>query len=490
MGSNESSVFNSIQELRDNYAQLLLKSVEEGLSAVEKAKASGGYIGAYYDFPTLSYKKNGLPDLSSSISSGPTDYRNCFLSFDNKPLINRKDITSFGDLLRFVREHPNLHNRFGVEDKTSTSNVIGIEIDEIIITSGIKDSIERYIHKFNSFEFDEQKAIIAITPTLSYIFDHNLTIDIYVPILFLSFQFDEYKVADGIFVERISDEHHLARHKVESYNTSTHKAVISSATHALVLKGWHVPNHERMWHFNILSNPRAYPLDLIDKFFGALRISSSVDTGYAQVYSQAVGWAAHCIANLPYLEGATVRSYPGWFENYYWNLEVIPDISMETMEKARKAYNNIISSTENSINLSVKRLNRCVVRDAEEDSVLDVTIAMETLLSDDGNQEMTYKLAMRVGALSTLDPAFGKSPQQAFRDIKRIYSYRSAIIHGSKNLEKKRIIKIDEENEVAVYALAVDYLRMILRILLEYSIYRDPKQIDNGLLLTETKNHA
>lgn len=124
-----------------------------------------------------------------------------------------------------------------------------------------------------------------------------------------------------------------------------------------------------------------------------------------------------------------------------------------------------------------------MVRDNEEDSVLDATIALEALLSDDGSQEMTHKLAMRVGELSKLECNFSKSPHQAFKDIKSIYSYRSAIVHGSKNLEKKRVIKIDESNNISVNLLSIEYLRLVLKVLLQHKKYRDPIEIDSALLL-------
>lgn len=483
MALDEESLFRSIEKLMPDYTQLLIKALKDGLSAVEMAKESGGYIGTYYNFPVLSYRKNGLPNLSSSIGEGPIDYRKCFSSFGRKPNIDEKEIASFGDLVQFVRAHPKLHKRFLVETNPGSEGAIKIELDEILITSGIKDSIERYIHKFNTFEYEEKKGIEAITPTLGYVFNEKLDIDIYVPILFLDFPFDEYEIADDVYLERINEKHHLARSTVESYNSSAHKTVKASATHALVLKGWYVPNNEHMWYFNILSKPRAYPLQIIDKFFGALRVVSDVKTGYAQIYSVAKGWAADCKVDLPYVQGATVRSYPGWFEDYYWNLDVLPSVSEEIISQVRVFYNNIISAKENSIHLSLKRLNQCLVRDNEEDSVLDATIALEALLSDNGNQEMTHKLAMRVGALTKIEKSFGKSPQQAFRDIKNIYDYRSAIVHGSKSLNKKRIIRIDEENTVSAHVLAVDYLKMVLKVLLKNPMYREPKMIDNDLLL-------
>ena len=484
MTTEKESKFDLIEEYIGEYAELLLRALEDGLSAIKQACKNGGYIGKYYDFPAVSYGKNGLPSFSTSFGGGPIDYRNCFQSFgQGEPKVDEKAIESFARLIDFVRKKTELHQRFTIDYTPPPGTKIDIKFDEINIVSGIKDSIDRYIHSNSSYEYDRQKGVEAITPTIAYIFKKNLPIDLCVPILFLQFPFDEYKISDGVYIHRISDKEHQARYDVDSYNTSAHKSVKSSATHAFVLKDWHVPNAERMWDFNVLSQPRAYPLERINNFFGALRIATTASTGYAQIYAIAKGWAVHNKADLPYAQGATVRSYPGWFEDYYWNIETVPSVSSKELDEISKLYNNLESATENSIHLSIKRLNQCLIRDNEEDSVLDATIALEALLSDDGNQEMTHKLAMRIGALSRLDQFYSRTPFDSFSDVKKIYAYRSAIVHGSKGLDKKRIIKIDKGSEVNAHVLAVDYLRMILRVVLNHPDYREPKNIDERLLL-------
>jgi hypothetical protein len=360
-----------------------------------------------------------------------------------------------------------------------------IEVDKSQILYDVKNSIDKYIHKFNSFEYNEQFIGEIVDPVLAYIFDEKLSIDIYVPILFLDFGVDEYELAESVAIVRLSDEQHLARYMIKSNNTSAHQSVINAATHALVLKNWHVPNIERMWDFNILSNVRAYNLamDVIDRFFGAIRICLMNKTGYGQIYSEFIGWENHSVAALPNVQGVTVRAYPPEFENYYWNMDQVPTVSGDQLKQIAEVFEQILNAQENSISLSLKRLNRCLVRDEEEDVVLDATIALEALLSDDGKQEMTHKLAMRVGALARLDTSFGRNANQAFTDIKKIYGYRSAIVHGSKDIGKNNMIKIDEKTSMPAYNLSVDYVRFVMKVLLANDRFRNPKMIDQELLL-------
>lgn len=483
--SDDGNAFRAIRDFREQFRLHMLRAVKDGLGEVRDAVSGGNYIGTYYEWPRLSYRDNGLPQLSSSSFQGPKEYRGCFGVLGREPLVIEQDISSFNDLVDFVKDRPSLLSRFVLEHWESQNKGLDLDIDlpAMFIRSTIKDAIERYAHIYGTFDFDESRANNIVAEVESVVFDESLNIDILVPILFVDFEFDIRELVDGIKIQRIDEKFHLARSKVRSRNVSVHDSVLSSATHALVLENWCVPNADRMLQFDILDNPRAYPLDRIDKFFGAVRIVTGFDTGYAQVLAAAKGWIRDPKADLPYIEGATVRCYPARLEDYYWNLESIPVVSPEQVEAIAKVYGGLENAKEKKIDIAVKRLNLCLVRDSEEDLVLDAAIALEALLSDDGNQEMTHKLAMRVGALSKLSVSFGKTPQQAFKDVKSIYAYRSAIVHGSKNLDKKRVIRIDAENEVAVHSLAVEYVRKLLKILIENPDFRDVKRIDDELLL-------
>lgn len=116
----------------------------------------------------------------------------------------------------------------------------------------------------------------------------------------------------------------------------------------------------------------------------------------------------------------------------------------------------------------MKRLNSCFVCDDEEDLVFDVIIVFEVFLLDDGNQEMIYKLVMRVGVLVKFKKDFLKDLMQVFCEIKSIYGYCFVIVYGSKDLSKKCIVKIEDGKNIIVYSLVIEYLKIVLCILLEY----------------------
>ncbi|MBY8165850.1 hypothetical protein KW507_04115 [Vibrio fluvialis] len=479
--TEKDSIFDKIQRYRHQFIILLRCALIEGLKCVDETIKSSKYIGNHYKWVTLSYNRNGLPSFSESLFDGATDYTSCF---GKDRMFLESEVQSFNDLLKFIKSNNDMENRFLLPEwKYSTES--SLNITDVFVYSMIKNIIDRYIHFNGSVEFEEPLADRLLNEIANYVFLKKLPIDIVVPILFVNFSFDEFELSDNILIRRMTDEEQLSRNKIKSYNISVHDHVMHSATHAFVLTNWEVKNSEHLLKFDVLNNPRAYPREIIDNFFASLRIVSDLNTGYAQIFSLAKHWQINATANLPYTTGVSVRSYPSILEDYYWNIEEIPMLSESEVLKLGSLFNKLREVTEKSIELSVKRLNQCLVRDSEEDSVLDATIALEALLGDDGNQGITHKLAMRVAGLAKVSNNFSVTPMQAFNDIKSIYDYRSAIVHGSKKIDKKRLVRIDESEYKTTHSLAVEYLRAIIKTLLEQPKYRDVGLIDTELLLGE-----
>lgn len=435
--SSEASVFELIKEYKSDFRRLVIDSVVEVLNSIAEVVEKKEYIGKYYDYPQLSYNdNNGFPQFSKSYS-GPTDYTNIFLSLGSEPSVNEESLSSLKKLVDYVETRPNLKRRFDIGHQETSKNDKFADIWAFFVRSIPKDIADRYVHIYGTFEPDLNKIADIYIKIEEFIFSDKLSINIVVPILFVKFNFDSIELNERAEISEIDDQFHRSRNNIKSNSISVHDSVVASATHALILKGWYVYNSEDFMIFNILSNPDVYPIDQIDKFFAAIRLIKEIDTGYAQLLAYPLGWARNFKADLPSIEGTTIRSYPSFFENYYWNSKKFPEINVEEARLIGKFYLNLLETKENSINIAINRLNQCFVRDNEEDSVLDSTIALEALFSDGGNQEITHKLAMRAAALSKLDENFGDSPIEVFNNVKKIYGYRSAIIHGSKDLEKK-----------------------------------------------------
>jgi hypothetical protein len=72
----------------------------------------------------------------------------------------------------------------------------------------------------------------------------------------------------------------------------------------------------------------------------------------------------------------------------------------------------------------------------------------------------------------------------AFTEMKRIYGFRSKVVHGSPDLTKYREVKRGEERIPATDA-ALEHLRNAFAVLIKNPLLLDPKKID-AFLLTDT----
>ena len=473
--------FGVIQKYKNDFTAILVKAIEEGVNRFEELIASGKRLPQIYRWPQLSYESNQMPSISRS-SEGPVDYISAFGGLLQDTFITMHDIPSSNELVDFIFRSSPLEKRFlpkhweNVDDR-------GREILRTMdIQRFIKEAIVRYINIHEDLDYTHDRAYEIVIPFINYVFDYHLNIDIYIPILFLNFDFDNFRINDSIYISRISDNLHMARYDIKSPQVSVSDKVIYCSTHALVLHNWYVVNTISDYDFGDLRFPETYPIELIDKFFAAIRIVTAEDTGYSQLLSLCRDWLSNPVAYLPQVNGATLRSYPWWFEDRYWLQDKVPVISFSESIDIRNAFLALRCAEENSINIAERRLNQCMLRDNEQDAILGATIGLEALLSDD-HEAITHKLALRIGTLARISPIIQRNPLDAFQDVKKIYNYRSSIVHGKTNAEKARIIRIDNERNIYADSMAVNYLRWILKILLECPEYRKATNIDSVALL-------
>jgi len=186
-------------------------------------------------------------------------------------------------------------------------------------------------------------------------------------------------------------------------------------------------------------------------------------------------------ADLTPIDGPSVEYYPPFFKQRDCNEEV-PSISSGEADAIRDSFDNLqrtlATKHGGKVRLAMHRLNLSSLRTTDEDGVIDSMIAMEALLSD-GTQEMTHKVAMRLAALYKI--AYSSGAEPVFKELKDVYRFRSAIVHGGTNPQKYREIDRDGVKIAAVDA-AVEHLRNAFAVLLKHPSLLDPKKIDAYLL--------
>lgn len=309
----------------------------------------------------------------------------------------------------------------------------------------------------------------------------NLPIVFGVPILMTKFDFDVELVDSNMAVIKMDENLQIA--KAERWSEtlkSTSSVVANAATHLLILTGWTMPNTkgipnpgytELEWH----------PTDRIDRFFDALRVVSGIDTGYAEVFivPERGAWAHRFNRDLPpVIYGASTRRYPSDFDNFGW-LKQRDTLNSDHLSEVREVYEQL--SDRADLELAGRRLGAGMLREDQDDSILDLLIGLEAILSDQDKGELTHKLALRTSALLSLNP--GNDPQIIFPSVKKLYSYRSAVSHGDQERANKlREIEIDGETKDSIQ-VAQRFLREAIRILVARKDLDSPKSIDRDLIL-------
>ncbi len=402
----------------------------------------------------------------------------------NEQVFDLRERPAFKSLVEYVESQPTLSKYLMIGGDGVPRN-----IRQWPISTFVQSLVDRYLNIYRDTEYSQERLLELYKPLEKAAIEDSLSVDVAVPILFLAFEEQNETVLDDkVAVFRMDEDFHMARASKRAYGPGVHDSVMSAATHALILKGYEIPNRGSLLSGEVTSNVNWYPLQKIDTFFAALRIVTGFDTGYAQLLLIPKGWARVYVAHLPPLEGTSIRGYPDWFENFHW-LKPRRVVSNIELKSAGGLFSRLVkvfgAPSGKRLSLASQRLNRCFLRGNEEDAILDVTIALEILLSAGDSQEITHKLATRLAALSTLDKRLDHTPAQVYRNVKRVYALRSAVAHGDagKKIAKARQIRVGGKEVVSTLEIAIKYLRAAIAIMAENPDYMDPSAIDERLLL-------
>lgn len=114
-----------------------------------------------------------------------------------------------------------------------------------------------------------------------------------------------------------------------------------------------------------------------------------------------------------------------------------------------RKYSNIL--------LTLDRFNSTLWRKLENDRIVDITIALESLI--DGNSELQYRFSLYNSYAAEADSA---KRGDVFKTLKALYNARSSIVHGSalqkKEYDKKiKPIVDDWDNVIKISANAIAY---------------------------------
>lgn len=459
----------------------LTSAVSDALTYIRSEVERGGYIGTHLNYPTFSHFESGVPYLSTTIgNSGPVEYAAALRasSILKRP---KPEFDSWEAAVKTLESNERLREYHRWDDTGESA----LFHPRSTIEALIGQLAERYIHVADTMEFKEEEFRPIYREWETGVFLPRLPFDILVPIIFVDFHLDHVSsTSEAYSIERMTRPLQLARGGSLRYTNVANALVAGGASHALVLRNWSIEN-ARWWDvINVLGSAEAFSpvIPLIERFFAALRVQVACETGYSQIVVRPIGWALRWTAGLPSVSTFTVREYPDRFDAHGWLHPPTPVDSVEA-QAVVDLCEALAAVEENKLTFACNRLNRSYLRRDEADSILDLTIAMETLLADDTKSELAYRLAMRMGALAGSFSFGGYSPDTVFSLCKKVYDYRSSVVHGSRGSEKKRMIRENPQAKpIPAITIGLNLLRYTIKALATDPALLEVREVDRLLL--------
>lgn len=465
------------------FKKLLKECLIDGLDIVKKKvedEKDNSWMYMFDDhneYPSISFFENGLPSFYLK-NSGKRNFSKILTK--KEKYLTIESFVNYHDFIKdsvFLKEYFEIYefNRF---NKPLTDDIVKAYslFNSYYFLSNFVDS---YIHTY-SLEFEQSNFEQEFELYINSVTNKKLNFDIVVPILYLSFDFENFDITDSVSIIKMDNKTQLSRNIQTSYTTSVHKTVIGAATHAFILKNWSIDNKNSENIGQILNDVMAYsqPINIIEKLFALLRLISQAETGYCQIISRPTDSKRLFKTDLSDMYVVTERKYPDKFENFGWlnKIKIIKELDLSQFSVIFNKLNDIPK-----YEFAIKKLNSASLRKNDEDSILDITSALESLLTNDSKSEITYRLSIRASQLCKIKSFNNFKTREVYELCKKIYDYRSAVIHGEvKRIEKTKKITLENFEDLEIIKISFDLLRHCLLVLLENNL-DNVKAIDDIL---------
>ena len=119
------------------------------------------------------------------------------------------------------------------------------------------------------------------------------------------------------------------------------------------------------------------------------------------------------------------------------------EIKKEDAAELKVIFTYLINEKDSRFIVAQRRLSLGIERKELEDRLIDYMIGLEALYLPDGNQELSFRLSLRLAFLLYSEPAERK---KTYYFVREMYNTRSDIVHGSKqhDLNVDEISKLEE----------------------------------------------
>jgi len=319
---------------------------------------------------------------------------------------------------------------------------------------------------------------------LRFLTDPYLPIVICVPLIGINIEQNSFLIDENTSIEKIPEALKLAYSR---FKQSHRLRVYSNPTHAIFQRSWTLQNggHVHVTK-NILSLNAPAVTKSIEISLASIRLSTEKELGYQHILLLPDGWKSSIYFDLPEVGGSTFDRCPPHFLEYFHGEDTL---TLEELNEIKEVYVALNSSAESRWPVVARRLNASVIRQDNEDAILDATIALEMLLGDKNDKDaISYKLRMRAAALARLAQPEG-DPLETRKNLTVVYNARSSIVHGgiAKKTKGNRSVEAEDRRFEAERATAVKELVQVSRVLLRHPKYLDPTEIDQFMITGKDK---
>lgn len=476
-------------KIRTSAAEILTRALIEGIGLLQKKEDEIERKRKMFLFSSFDYYKFGE---IGQFDSGVIKYDSHGGKFKYQSVIDLKEdinqLTSWTEYHNFIKENKFFKSYYDLSEFGNIpeeSKEFTLNFFTKIAIQGILDS---YIY-LNERRMSVNKSLIdqLVVEHLDRIFVETIDFNIWIPIIFTNFDCDRYDFSNRISIRKIPTEFQIARNAyVDDFrNSQVNKLLIQGCSHALVIKGFKSKNLiANSFHQDFVKAVEAEDFKkTLETLMGAINIASKEQIFYYQVFAHSESCLIGRYADIESVNTIYIdEEIPEYLSDYGW-LRTPKLISINELDNAKLLFNSISSSKNSKIEFATRKLISASYRNKSEDALLDATIGLESILSNDSKAEITYRLSMRGGFVCRLNQLGDFTPSQIRDCLKRIYAYRSAIVHGAKESDKskKSLIEINGKSFHCNF-FALEILRHSLKFFIDNPQFMDLKELENRIL--------
>ncbi len=191
-----------------------------------------------------------------------------------------------------------------------------------------------------------------------------------------------------------------------------------------------------------MGNTRQEALDELGDVMSAMHLLKGGDVGVPAIYQKRLALVLWEGTRMCYPLNQ-VRQFPSSiplaYELHESDIALLQEL-VKALQQLRLAQSRGVSALYGDLSVGLRRFNQSYERRIPEDQIIDLTIALESTLLADRDEELTYRLAVR-GAALLADVGTPWEPRKGRALLTTMYDVRSRIVHGGLQLSDQYILK-------------------------------------------------